>query len=73
MHLRKNQKIFDLFVQAGGNFIDTANVYQNGTSEKYVGKFIAPELDKFVLAIIYTCTTNPIEEVMRSFPGSFHW
>jgi len=48
-----------LFVQAGGNFIDTANIYQNGTSEKYVGEFIAPERDKFVLATKYTLTTNP--------------
>jgi aryl-alcohol dehydrogenase-like predicted oxidoreductase len=55
----ESKKIFDLFVQAGGNFIDTANVYQNGTSEKYVGEFIAPERDKFVLATKYTLTTNP--------------
>lgn len=48
-----------MFVQAGGNFIDTANIYQNGTSEKYVGEFIAPERDKFVLATKYTLTTNP--------------
>jgi aryl-alcohol dehydrogenase-like predicted oxidoreductase len=55
----ESKKIFNLFVQAGGNFIDTANVYQNGTSEKYVGEFIAPERDKFVLATKYTLTTNP--------------
>lgn len=55
----ESQKIFNLFVQAGGNFIDTANIYQNGTSEKYVGEFIAPERDKFVLATKYTLTTNP--------------
>ncbi|MDQ5868382.1 MAG: aldo/keto reductase [Thermoproteota archaeon] len=53
------KKIFDLFVDAGGNFIDTANNYQNGTSEKYVGEFIAPEREKFVLATKYTLTTNP--------------
>jgi aryl-alcohol dehydrogenase-like predicted oxidoreductase len=55
----ESKKICSLFVQAGGNFIDTANVYQNGTSEKYVGEFIAPERDKFVLATKYTLTTNP--------------
>lgn len=55
----ESQNIFNLFVQAGGNFIDTANIYQNGTSEKYVGEFIAPERDKFVLATKYTLTTNP--------------
>ena len=28
------KKIFDAFVEAGGNSIDTANYYTNGTSEK---------------------------------------
>ncbi|MGB8936676.1 MAG: aldo/keto reductase [Candidatus Nitrosopolaris sp.] len=53
------KKIFDLFVSKGGNFIDTANVYQNGTSEKYVGEFISSERERFVLATKYTMTTNP--------------
>jgi aryl-alcohol dehydrogenase-like predicted oxidoreductase len=53
------KKIFDLFVSRGGNFIDTANVYQKGTSEKYVGEFISSEREKFVLATKYTLTTNP--------------
>jgi len=53
------KKIFDLFVSEGGNFIDTANVYQNGTSEKYVGEFVSAEREKFVLATKYTLTTNP--------------
>lgn len=55
----ESKKIFDLFVSKGGNFIDTANVYQNGTSEKYVGEFISSEREKFVLATKYTLTTNP--------------
>jgi aryl-alcohol dehydrogenase-like predicted oxidoreductase len=53
------KKIFDLFTKEGGNFIDTANVYQKGTSEKYVGEFISSEREKFVLATKYTLTTNP--------------
>jgi aryl-alcohol dehydrogenase-like predicted oxidoreductase len=53
------RKIFDLFVSKGGNFIDTANVYQNGTSEKYVGEFISSERERFVVATKYTMTTNP--------------
>src|SRR6266540_4258793 len=55
----ESKEIFDLFVEAGGNFIDTANNYQNGTSEKYVGEFIASDRQKFVLATKYTLTTNP--------------
>ena len=53
------KKIFDSFVNTGGNFIDTANIYQNGTSEKYVGEFIAPDRKKFVLATKYTISTDP--------------
>lgn len=55
----ESKKIFDCFVEADGNFIDTANVYQNGSSEKYIGEFIAPEREKFVLATKYTISTNP--------------
>lgn len=35
------QQIFDAYANAGGNFVDTANRYTNGTSEEYVGEFIA--------------------------------
>src|SRR5215210_1561862 len=55
----ESKKMFEHFVEAGGNFIDTANVYQNGSSEKYIGEFIALEREKFVLATKYTISTNP--------------
>src|SRR6187401_3118476 len=32
--------ILQAFVDAGGNFIDTADVYGNGTSEKIIGRFL---------------------------------
>ncbi|MCB0225158.1 MAG: aldo/keto reductase, partial [Anaerolineae bacterium] len=48
------QKIFDGYTEAGGNFIDTANRYTEGTSEYYVGDFIAADRDHFVLATKYT-------------------
>ena len=31
------RRIFDAFVDRGGNFIDTANAYTNGSSERLVG------------------------------------
>jgi aryl-alcohol dehydrogenase-like predicted oxidoreductase len=49
-----SRQIFDKFVAAGGNFIDTSNNYTNGTSEKFVGEFIAAERDQFVVATKYT-------------------
>jgi len=50
----ESHKIFDAFVAAGGNFIDTANNYTDGLSEQYVGEFIAAERDRFVVATKYT-------------------
>ena len=46
----ESRKMFDAFAEAGGNFIDTANNYTNGTSEKFVGEFIASDRDRFVVA-----------------------
>lgn len=54
----ESRKIFDTFAAAGGNFIDTANFYTNGTSEKYVGEFIAAERERFVLATKYSLHTR---------------
>lgn len=54
----ESKNIFNLFVNAGGNFIDTANVYQNGTSEKYVGEFISNDRNRFVVGTKYTISTN---------------
>ncbi len=49
-----SRKIFDHFAEAGGNFIDTASNYTNGTSERFVGEFIAQDRDFFVVATKYT-------------------
>ncbi|GAB4334596.1 MAG: aldo/keto reductase [Flammeovirgaceae bacterium] len=50
----ESKKMFDAFVKAGGNFIDTANRYTEGTSEKFLGEFIASERDYFVIASKYS-------------------
>ena len=49
-----SKEVFDAYAEAGGNFLDTADFYTNGTSERYVGGFIAAERDRFVLATKYT-------------------
>lgn len=51
--------IFEAYANRGGNFIDTANFYTNGTSEKLVGELIASERDRFVLATKYTMNMRP--------------
>ena len=50
----ESKKIFDTYANAGGNFIDTANRYTEGSSEKFVGEFVQSERDHFVVATKYT-------------------
>src|SRR6476659_9043015 len=45
-----SRQIVDRFVDAGGNFIDTANVYSQGVSEEITGRAIAGKRDRIVLA-----------------------
>jgi aryl-alcohol dehydrogenase-like predicted oxidoreductase len=53
------QRIFDSYVDRGGNFIDTANLYTNGTSETLLGKFARDKRERLILATKYTLTTRP--------------
>ena|SRR5271163_4344472 len=48
------RKIYDAYREAGGNFVDTANLYTNGTSETLVGEFIRDHRQSVVLATKYT-------------------
>jgi aryl-alcohol dehydrogenase-like predicted oxidoreductase len=50
------REIFDKYVEQGGNFVDTANMYTGGKSEQMVGKFIGEKKlrDRIVLATKFT-------------------
>jgi aryl-alcohol dehydrogenase-like predicted oxidoreductase len=48
------QKVYSAFREAGGNFIDTANVYTNGSSESFLGEFMKGHRESIVLATKYT-------------------
>ena len=53
------RKMFDCYAEAGGNFVDTANNYTNGTSERIVGELVAADRDHFVVATKYSLSTRP--------------
>ncbi|HET9888434.1 MAG TPA: aldo/keto reductase, partial [bacterium] len=53
------RKVFEAYAQHGGNFLDTANRYTEGTSEKIVGELIAADRDHWVLATKYSFTMRP--------------
>jgi aryl-alcohol dehydrogenase-like predicted oxidoreductase len=46
----ESRAMYDAFREAGGNFIDTANIYTNGTSETMLGDFMEDHRDSVVLA-----------------------
>lgn len=50
----ESKRIFDVYAQAGGNFLDTANRYTEGTSERFLGEFIQSDRHHFVVSTKYT-------------------
>jgi aryl-alcohol dehydrogenase-like predicted oxidoreductase len=75
----ESRKIFDAFLETGGNFIDTANLYTNGTSEAYLGEFMQGQRERIVLATKYTNSApvndpnaggNQRKNMMQSIEGS---
>jgi aryl-alcohol dehydrogenase-like predicted oxidoreductase len=45
-----SRRIIDAYLETGGNFIDTANIYAGGESEEVVGRAIEARRDDVVLA-----------------------
>jgi aryl-alcohol dehydrogenase-like predicted oxidoreductase len=54
----ESRRLFDTYVDRGGNFIDTANTYSDGVSEQLVGEFARDRRDQIVIATKYTCGTR---------------
>lgn len=52
-------KIFELYVERGGNAIDTANFYGNGESERMVGRLVQGWRNRFVIATKYSLSMRP--------------
>lgn len=56
--LDEARRILDAYADAGGNFIDTANGYQEGQSEEFVGDLLTGRRDDFVLSTKFSVKTN---------------
>ena len=56
--LDESRAIFRRYAEAGGNFVDTASNYTDGTSERYVGELVSGDRDRFVLATKYTLSLD---------------
>jgi aryl-alcohol dehydrogenase-like predicted oxidoreductase len=53
------RRLFDTYVDAGGNFLDTANIYTDGSSETLLGRFAAGRRDRLVIASKYSLNPFP--------------
>ena len=53
------RRIFDLYVDRGGNFIDTSVNYTNGAAEHFVGEFVGDKRERLVLATKFTMAREP--------------
>ena len=60
------RQIYDAYRAAGGNFIDTANIYTNGSSEKLVGEFMQGHREEMVVATKYSNAAS----IMSGQPGT---
>jgi len=49
-----SKAVFEAYADAGGNFVDTADVYQFGQSEEFLGGLLAGRREHFVLASKFT-------------------
>jgi aryl-alcohol dehydrogenase-like predicted oxidoreductase len=53
------RRIFDLYLDAGGRFIDTSNTYGEGRAEKIVGELVSGRRDELVIGTKFTAITRP--------------
>jgi aryl-alcohol dehydrogenase-like predicted oxidoreductase len=49
------------YLEAGGNFIDTANAYTGGRSEELLGRHLGQERDRLVLASKFALSMDPAD------------
>lgn len=57
--LDDSRRMLDLYVDRGGNFVDTACNYTDGESEEQLGEMLVGRREGIVLATKYTLTSRP--------------
>lgn len=65
-NLETARDIVDRYADAGGNFLDCADVYQFGESEEFLGKLLSGRRDNFVIATKYTQAAAPNAGVLAT-------
>jgi aryl-alcohol dehydrogenase-like predicted oxidoreductase len=53
------RRIFDVYIDRGGNFIDTSVNYTDGASERLLGEFMRDKRDRLVIGTKFTMAREP--------------
>lgn len=75
------RQLFDTYLEAGGNFIDTADLYTNGNSERMLGRFIkdSGSRDRMIITTKFSYSADPTnpnaggngrKNILRAVEGS---
>ncbi|RIB24038.1 aldo/keto reductase [Gigaspora rosea] len=67
-----SKEIFDYYFEKGGNFIDTANIYNYGESERFLGEYIADKRSQVVVATKYTFNSTNLGGKYNPNAGGNH-
>ena len=62
----ERRRMFEAFAEAGGTFLDTADIYQYGEPESLLGQFLAGERDHFIVASKFTHGSGPDAGLMET-------
>ncbi|RGB35835.1 aldo/keto reductase [Rhizophagus diaphanus] len=65
----ESKKVFDLYYEKGGNFFDTANFYNYGESERFLGDYVSDKRSDVVIATKYTINPNAMQADRRFNPN----
>ena len=57
--VEESRKVFHTFLDHGGNFLDSADFYTNGSSETIIGDLSQGIRDQLVITSKYTFNTDP--------------
>lgn len=52
-------RMVDLYMEQGGNFVDTANFYSQGRSEEILGRLVKGRREQLVISTKYSLTMRP--------------
>ncbi|CAG8537928.1 2892_t:CDS:10, partial [Scutellospora calospora] len=69
-NFEESKAVFDSYFEKGGNFIDTANFYNFGESERFLGEYIADKRSQVVIATKYTGNITAMKPNVKFNPNA---